>query len=74
MCDRQIAGKILQMLESNAAICIQDVVKEAGCCNMTAGKHLARIVNAGLAIEKRVGRIRIFISKKKMEDRNYGPQ
>jgi hypothetical protein len=61
LCHREIVAKILQTLETNPAVCIQDVARAAGCSSLTAQKHLERIVRAGLAIEKRVGRVRIFI-------------
>ena len=74
LCDRKIAAEILQILESNPAVCIRDVEKAAGCSNLTAQKHLTRIVRAGLAVEKRIGRTRVFVSRMQLEGGKYGPQ
>jgi biotin operon repressor len=68
LCNREIAIRILQTLESNPVVCIQDVARATGCSNLTAQKHLERIVRAGLAVEKRVGRVRIFISRDMRRD------
>jgi hypothetical protein len=68
LCHREITAKILQTLETNPAMCIQDVARSTGCSNLTAQKHLEKIVLAGLATEKRVGRVRIFISRDKRRD------
>lgn len=63
LCSRKIAAQILEFLGSNPAVCIQDVAEAIGCSNLTAKKHLIRIVRVGLATEKRVGRTRIFIGQ-----------
>jgi predicted ArsR family transcriptional regulator len=61
LCDKRIASKILEVLESNPAICIREAAKVVGCSDITARKHLLRIAKAGLAIEKKIGRTRVFI-------------
>jgi len=72
LCDRELAFRILYELRSNPAVCIQEVAKSAVCSNLTAHKHLIRIVRAGLAIEKRIGRTRIFIAGTPMEGARDG--
>jgi len=63
LCDRAILARILNVINSSPASCIQEVADTVGCSDVTAKKHLARIVKAGLAIEKRIGKTRVFIPK-----------
>jgi predicted ArsR family transcriptional regulator len=63
LCNRAVLALILNAVNSSPAICIQEVANTVGCSDLTAKKHLARIVKAGLAVEKRIGRTRVFISK-----------
>jgi predicted ArsR family transcriptional regulator len=62
LCDRAIMARILRVVNSNHVVCIQEAAKEVGCADITAKKHLARIVKAGLATEKRIGRARVFLA------------
>jgi predicted ArsR family transcriptional regulator len=65
LCNIKIAAEILSVLESNPAVCVSEAAKIVGCSEITARKHLLRIVKAGLAIEKRFGKARVFMIKKK---------
>jgi predicted transcriptional regulator len=67
LCSREILARVLYEVRSNPAVCIRDVARAVGCSDITAQKHLSRIVRAGLAIEKRVGRMRIFIKLNALE-------
>ncbi|MDD3564040.1 MAG: helix-turn-helix transcriptional regulator [Methanothrix sp.] len=62
--DRGIAAEILEVLNSTPATCAAEVSQTVGCSYVTAEKHLAKTVEAGLAIEKKLGKIRVFIAKK----------
>ena len=55
-------------MNSNPAVCIQEVAKKVGCADVTAKKHLARIVKAGLATEKRIGNARVFLATDRSDD------
>ena len=68
LCNTKIAAEILSVLESNPAVCVSETAKIVGCSEITARKHLLRIVKAGLAIEKRFGKARVFIIKRQDED------
>lgn len=61
LCNREISAKVLNEVRSNPAVCIREVARAVDCSDITARKHLSRLVRAGLAIEKRVGKTRIFI-------------
>lgn len=63
LCDRAITERILSVVNSNIAVYAREVAKAVGCSDITAKKHLARIVKAGLATEKRVGKARVIIGK-----------
>jgi predicted transcriptional regulator len=63
LCNRQTCAKILKEVQSNPAVCIQEIVRTVGCSSITARKNLVRLVKAGLAIEKRIGKARVFIGK-----------
>jgi biotin operon repressor len=67
LCDRAILARILNVINSSPA-CIQEVADTVGCSDVTAKKHLARIVKAGMAVEKRIGKARVFIPNKSMEE------
>lgn len=60
LCDREISARVLCVVRSNPAVCIQEVAKAAGCSDITARKNLNRLVKAGLAAEKRIGKARVF--------------
>lgn len=62
--DREIAAEVLEVLNSTPATCAAEVSQIVGCSYVTAEKHLAKIVEAGLAVEKRIGKVRVFIAKK----------
>jgi predicted transcriptional regulator len=68
LCDRAILARILNVINSSPASCIQEVADTVGCSDVTAKKHLARIVKAGMAVEKRIGKARVFIPNKSMEE------
>jgi hypothetical protein len=68
LCDKDKAAKVLAFLDSNYVVCIREVADGVGCSNLTAQRHLERIVRAGLAVEKRAGRVRIFISRDMRRD------
>lgn len=68
LCNTKIAAEILSVLESNPAVCVSEAAKIVGCSEITARKHLLRIVKGGLAIEKRFGKARVFMIKKQDED------
>jgi len=68
LCDRATMARILSFVNSNPAVCIQEVAKVVGCSDITAKKHLARLAKAGLAVEKRIGKARVFIPNKSMEE------
>ena len=68
LCSREILARVLYDVRSNPAVCIREVAKTANCSDVTALKHLSRLVRAGLAIEKRVGRTRIFIKSSTFEE------
>jgi predicted transcriptional regulator len=61
LCDKRIASELLKVVESHPAICIREAARVVGCNDITAKKHLLRIVKAGLAIEQKIGRTRVFI-------------
>ncbi len=62
--DRGIAAEVLAVLNSTPATCAAEVSQTVGCSYVTAEKHLAKIT-AGLAIEKRIGKVqRVFIAKR----------
>lgn len=60
---REIAAQVLDILKSTPATCAAEVSQTVGCSYVTAEKHLAKTVEAGLAIEKRLGKVRVFIAK-----------
>jgi len=62
--DRGIAAEVLAVLNSTPATCAAEVSQTVGCSYVTAEKHLAKTVEAGLAIEKRIGKVHVFIAKK----------
>jgi len=66
LCDLAITAKVLDVVISNSAVCIQEVAKAADCSNITARKNLIRLVKAGLAVEKRIGKTRIFMKSKEI--------
>jgi response regulator of citrate/malate metabolism len=66
LCDRAILARILNVINSAPASCIQEVADTVGCSDVTAKKYLERIVKAGLAVEKRIGKARVFIPNKPM--------
>jgi DeoR/GlpR family transcriptional regulator of sugar metabolism len=61
LCDRAIIVRILEVLEANPAVCIEEVARVVGCSDITAKKDLTKMVLAGLAIEKRIGKSRVFM-------------
>jgi ribulose-5-phosphate 4-epimerase/fuculose-1-phosphate aldolase len=61
--DRGIAAEVLAVLNSTPATCAAEVSQIVGCSYVTAEKHLAKTVTAGLAVEKKLGKIRVFIAK-----------
>jgi DeoR/GlpR family transcriptional regulator of sugar metabolism len=61
--NREISTKILSIVQSNPVVCIHEVARLAGCSDITARKNLCRLVKADLAVEKRIGKARVFISK-----------
>ena len=61
--DREIAAEVLAVLKSTPATCAAEVSQTVGCSYVTAEKDLAKTVEAGLAIEKRLGKVRVFIAK-----------
>jgi hypothetical protein len=68
LCSREILARVLNEVRSNPAVSIREVAKTANCSDVTAQKHLLRLVRAGLAIEKRVGRTRIFLKLSTFEE------
>ena len=68
LCNKEILAAILKEVRSNPAVCIREAARSVGCSDITAQKHLLRLVRAGLAIEKRVGRTRIFIKSSTFEE------
>lgn len=62
--DRALVIRILEFINSTPAACVSDVSNAVGCADITASKHLMRMVRAGLVIEKRIGRARVFIKTK----------
>ena len=68
LCDIAIAERFLNEVRSNSAVCIQEVAKAAGCSEITARKYLIRLVKSGLAVEKRIGKVRIFINSEESEE------
>ena len=60
LCDREISARVLSVVRSNPAVCIQEVAEAADCSDITARKNLNRLVKAGLAVEKRIGKARVF--------------
>lgn len=60
LCDREISARVLCVVRSNPAVCIQEVAETVGCSDITARKNLSRLVKAGLAAEKRIGKARVF--------------
>jgi len=62
-CNRELAASILKFVDSSPAVGIHEVARGVGCSNLTALKYLVRMVQAGLACEKRVGRVRIFLTR-----------
>ena len=61
--NKEIAARILRIVRLDKAICISEVAEAAGCSSITARKNLCKMVKAGLAVEKRIGKARVFISK-----------
>jgi predicted transcriptional regulator len=59
--DRALAARILNFINTTPAACIADVGSAVGCADITACKHLRRMVRAGLATETRIGHARVFI-------------
>jgi Fic family protein len=53
LCSTEILAKVVHEVRSNPVVCIRDVAKAVGCSDITAQKHLSRLVRAGLAIEKK---------------------
>ena len=68
LCDPAITAKVLSVVKSNSAVCIQEVAKAVDCSDITARKNLIRLVKAGLAVEKRIGKARVFTKSKEIEE------
>ncbi|MHB8117847.1 MAG: hypothetical protein ACYDHX_03840 [Methanothrix sp.] len=68
LCDPAITAKVLNVVRSNSAVCIKEVAKAVDCSDITARKNLIRLVKAGLAVEKRIGKARVFIGSKEIEE------
>lgn len=68
LCDTAITEKILNVVRSNSAVCIQEVAKAVDCSEITARKNLIRLVKSGLAVEKRIGKVRVFIKSEETEE------
>ena len=66
LCDLTITAKVLNVVRSNSAVCIQEVAKAVDCSDITARKNLIRLVRAGLAVEKRIGKVRVFIKSEEI--------
>lgn len=60
--DREISARVLCVVRSNPVVCIREVADAAGCSDITARKNLNRLVKAGFAAEKRIGKARVFFS------------
>ena len=67
LCNREISARVLSEVRSNPAVCIREVARAVDCSDVTAQKHLSRLVRAGLAVEKRIGRTRIFVKLNALE-------
>jgi DeoR/GlpR family transcriptional regulator of sugar metabolism len=67
-CDREITARILRMVRSNPAVCIKEVAKAVGCSDITARKNLDILVRVGLAVEKKIGKARVFVRTNELRE------
>jgi predicted transcriptional regulator len=67
-CGREISTRILRVVKSNPAVCIQEVAKAVNCSDITARKNLVRLVRVGLAVEKKIGKARVFVKTNELRE------